>query len=226
MGVLSSERELTGAEALRHRMVREQLVGRGISDARVLAAMARVPRERFVPTGIALRAYEDNPLPIGDGQTISQPYIVAFMTEALELGPTDRVLEVGTGSGYGAAVLGCVAGEVFTVECFASLAEEAERRLTAFGPGNVQVRRGDGALGWPDAAPFDGISVTAAALEIPPALLAQLAVGGRLVLPLGPEGEQVLYRVRRIDDTTMRSEPLLDVRFVPLLGPGAQGGGR
>ena len=225
MGVLTSERGATGAEAARHRMVRDQLLDRGIADVRVLAAMARVPRERFVPGAIAARAYEDNPLPIGDGQTISQPYIVAYMTEALELGPTDRVLEIGTGSGYGAAVLGCVADEVFTIEWLAGLAEEAERRLAAFGPGNVRVRQGDGALGWPEAAPFDGISVTAAAPEIPPAILAQLAVGGRLVLPLGPEGEQVLYRVRRIDEHTVRSEPLLDVRFVPLLGP-AQGGGR
>ncbi len=211
----------TDAEAARHRMVRDHLCSRGIRDARVLAAMAHVPRERFVRSGLVRRAYEDNPLSIDEGQTISQPYIVAFMAEALELGPEDRVLEIGTGSGYGAAVLACVAREVYTIEYFASLAEQARPRINDLGLANVHVRHGDGALGWPEAAPFSGISMTAAAAEVPQALVAQLAVGGRLVLPIGPEGEQILYRVRRLDRKTLRSEPLLDVRFVPLLGLGA-----
>ncbi len=211
----------------RARMVAHDLGGRGISDPAVLEAMGTVPRERFVEPAMAEFAYEDNPLPIDAGQTISQPFIVALMTEALELGPHDRVLEIGTGSGYAAAVLGRVAEAVWTVERHRVLADQAAERLAALGCDNVSVLVGDGTLGWPEAAPYDGIVVTAGGPTVPRALLEQLADGGRLVIPVGDESRnQELLRVRRAGPE-FREEDLGPVRFVPLVGrqgwPGAEG---
>ena len=203
-------------------MVREQIEARGVRDARVLQAMRELPRERFVRPGWEAEAYDDNPLPIAAGQTISQPYIVAFMSEALQLRGGERVLEIGTGSGYAAAVLGRLAKEVHTVERHAVLAEGAAAALAALGVDNVQVHTADGTLGWPAAAPYDAIVVTAAGPEVPVALLAQLAVGGRLVMPVGErEGAQWLLRLTRANEHETRREVLMGVRFVPLTG--AQG---
>ncbi|MBS0444204.1 MAG: protein-L-isoaspartate(D-aspartate) O-methyltransferase [Proteobacteria bacterium] len=203
-------------------MVREQIEARGVHDARVLQAMRELPRERFVRPGWEAEAYDDNPLPIAAGQTISQPYIVAFMSEALQLRGGERVLEIGTGSGYAAAVLGRLAKEVHTVERHAVLAEGAAAALAALGVDNVQVHTADGTLGWPAAAPYDAIVVTAAGPEVPVALLAQLAVGGRLVMPVGErEGAQWLLRLTRVNEHETRREELMGVRFVPLTG--AQG---
>ena len=203
-------------------MVREQIEARGVRDARVLQAMRELPRERFVRPGWEAEAYDDNPLPIAAGQTISQPYIVAFMSEALQLRGGERVLEIGTGSGYAAAVLGRLAKEVHTVERHAVLADGAAAVLSALGVDNVQVHTADGTLGWPAAAPYDAIVVTAAGPEVPAALLAQLAVGGRLVMPVGErEGAQWLLRVTRVNEHETRREELMGVRFVPLTG--AQG---
>ena len=203
-------------------MVREQIEARGVRDARVLQAMRELPRERFVRPGWEAEAYDDNPLPIAAGQTISQPYIVAFMSEALQLRGGERVLEIGTGSGYAAAVLGRLAKEVHTVERHAVLAEGAAAALAALGVDNVQVHTADGTLGWPAAAPYDAIVVTAAGPEVPVALLAQLAVGGRLVMPVGErEGAQWLLRLTRVNEHETRREELMGVRFVPLTG--AQG---
>ena len=205
-------------------MVAHDLAARDIHDERVLAAMESVPREHFVPEDLVDAAYEDRPLPIGAGQTISQPYIVALMAQEARIGAADRVLEVGTGSGYGAAVLGRLAAEVWTVERHEDLARRAREALEATGAGNVHVDVGDGSLGAPDSAPFDAIVVTAAAPEAPSALLAQLADGGRLVIPIGPDGHaQELVRVTRRGEDSERAH-LCDVRFVPLVG--AQGFGR
>lgn len=199
-------------------MVARDLAGRGIRDAAVLEAMGAVPRERFVEPCLVEAAYDDCALPIDADQTISQPFIVALMTEALELGPTDRVLEIGTGSGYAAAVLGRVAGEVWTIERHACLATQARQRLAELGAENVTVIDGDGTLGWPEAAPYDAIVVTAGGPTVPAALLDQLADGGRLVMPVGNEQhDQELERVRR-DGNDLRTEPLGPVRFVPLVG--------
>jgi protein-L-isoaspartate(D-aspartate) O-methyltransferase len=203
----------------RRRMVRDQIERRGVRDARVLAAMAEVPRHLFVPESLRGRAYEDGPLPIGGGQTISQPYIVAFMTEAARLRPGDRVLEVGTGSGYQAAVLASIAAHVYTIEIRSELAEEARARLAALGYRNVTVRAGDGHAGWAEEAPFDAVMVTAAPEAVPPALVAQLATGGRLVIPIGSEDQQ-LVRLTRTPDGVER-ETLLPVRFVPMTGSAA-----
>lgn len=205
----------------RAKMVKHQLAQRGISDERVLAALASVPREAFVSEELVSVAYDDGPLPIGDGQTISQPYIVAFTAEALQLGPEDRVLDVGTGSGYAAAVLSRLAREVFSVERVEALCRSASARLEALGYHNVRVRCADGTLGWPEHAPFDAIAVGAVGPHPPPALLEQLVVGGRLVMPIGPDGSQTLMRITRTSETGYSEEPLVDVRFVPLIG--AQG---
>jgi protein-L-isoaspartate(D-aspartate) O-methyltransferase len=203
-------------------MVELQLARRGISSERVLEAFRTVPREAFVPQSLLEFAHKDVPLPIGESQTISQPYVVALTVEALAIQPTDRVLEIGTGSGYAAAILSHVAGEVFTVERIESLATAARQRLADLGYGNVHVLHGDGTLGWPEHAPYDAIAVAAGGPQIPQALLDQLAPGGRLVIPVGPdEGSQVLTRVTRVGPQKFRSEPLGDVRFVPLIG--AQG---
>ena len=198
-------------------MVRRQLRRRGIHDQRVLAAMAEVPRELFVAEDQRRRAYDDGALPIGAGQTISQPWIVACMAQLLELSGTETVLEVGTGSGYSAAVLSRLCAEVLTVERHLSLAREARERLAALGYANVEVRHGDGILGAPDRAPFEGISVTASAAEgPPPALLGQLAPGGALVCPVDRDGRERLVRFRGDGEETVAG-----VRFVPLL-PGAE----
>lgn len=200
----------------RERMVREQIEDRGVRDARVLAAMRKVPRHLFVPEAMLTYAYADRPLPIGHGQTISQPYIVAFMTEALELKSKDRALEIGTGSGYQAAVLAELAAEVYSIEIVAALEKEAAARLERFGYANLHLKIGDGYRGWPEAAPFDAIMVTAAPDHIPPALIDQLAVGGRLVVPVGRLFQE-LVRVRRTAKGVTQ-EKLLPVRFVPMVG--------
>jgi protein-L-isoaspartate(D-aspartate) O-methyltransferase len=203
-------------KAAREEMVREQIEDRGVRDARVLAAMRKVPRHLFVPPEERDQAYNDYPLAIGHGQTISQPYIVAYMTEALELKPRDRVLEIGTGSGYQAAILAELVAEVYSIEIIEALAKEAEARLRRLGYSNVQVRAGDGYRGWPEAAPFDAIIVTAAPDHIPQPLVDQLREGGRLVLPLGL-WDQELVRLRRSRSGILR-ESLLPVRFVPMTG--------
>lgn len=201
----------------RQRMVREQIQGRGIHTPRLLAAFEAVPRHLFVPPEELAWAYADGPLPIGEGQTISQPYIVALMTDLLDLQPTDRVLEVGTGSGYQAAILGQLAAEVHTVEILPALARQAAERLARLGYTNVHVHVGDGSLGWPEAAPYDAILVAAAGPEIPPPLLEQLAEGGRLVAPVGGRFSQVLEIVERRGDEFIRRRDI-PVAFVPLRG--------
>ena len=208
--------------ALRERMVDQQIEKRGVRDAAVLGAMGKVPRERFVPESLAARAYDDRPLPIGEGQTISQPYIVAMMTEALRLRPEDRVLEIGTGAGYAAAVLAVIAADVYTIERLGGLAESARRRLAELGYANVHVRHGDGSLGWPEHAPYDAIVVAAGAPDVPTALLEQLAIGGRLVMPVGRKLDgQRLVRIERTGADRYEREFLEVVVFVPLIG--AQG---
>ncbi len=202
-------------------MLRRHIAGRGIHDGALLEAMGEVPRERFVSRGDRALAYEDSALPIGCGQTISQPYVVALMIQALELSGDERVLEVGTGSGYAAAVLSRCCHEVFTIERHAQLAREARERLAAGGDSNVYVRCGDGTLGWEEHAPFDAIVVAAGGAEVPPALLEQLAVGGRLVMPVGPEGDQELVRLRRVAEDEYERDRLGAVRFVPLVSDGA-----
>ena len=212
---------------LRKRMVNTQLIARGIQDPDVLEAMGIVPREVFVPADRVQLAYADSPLPIGQGQTISQPYIVALMTEALELTPDERVLEIGTGSGYAAAVLSRIASEVYTVERHLKLARAAEARFRQLGYDNIQIHVGDGTLGWAEHAPYDGIVVTAGGPVIPEPLLNQLRVGGRLVIPVGATpGLQELVRVRRSRENGYRRENLGSVRFVPLVGEAGWGEAR
>ena len=206
---------MTDPAVARERMVADQLIARDIDDQRVIDAMRRVPRHLFVPHASVDAAYDDMPSPIGHGATISQPYIVAFMTQALAVEPTDRVLDVGTGSGYGAAVLARLAEHVTTVEVVEELADEARQRLQDREP-EVLVITGDGTLGYPDGAPYDAISVTAAGPSIPEPLLDQLAMGGRLVMPVG-RGVEELVRVTRTPTGDV-SETLLAVRFVPLQG--------
>jgi protein-L-isoaspartate(D-aspartate) O-methyltransferase len=208
-------------EDARQAMVARQLQRRDITDPRVLVAMGTVPRHRFVPAALASRAYGDYPLPIGEDQTISQPYIVALMTQWAEVAPGDRVLEVGTGSGYQAAVLAELTEKVFSIEIRPDLARQAAARLKDLGYGRVRVIAGDGYQGWPEAAPFDAILVTAAAPRVPPALTAPLKEGGRLVIPLGPHGgTQTLMRYRRVQGKLVE-EASLPVRFVPLVRPPA-----
>jgi protein-L-isoaspartate(D-aspartate) O-methyltransferase len=203
----------------RERMVRAQIAARGIRDEAVLDAFRAVPREMFLPPELREFAYQDSPLPIEQGQTISQPYVVALMTAALELGAGDQALEIGTGSGYAAAVLGRIARRVYTVERHKDLADLAARRLAELGQDNVVVRHGDGSLGWPEHAPYDAIAVAAGGPEVPRALLDQLAPGGRLVMPVGEGRElQKLMRITRQRDGSLASEDLGDVRFVPLIG--------
>lgn len=198
-------------------MIDEQLRSRGIRDERVLAAMGEVPRHLFVPPADQASAYADTPLPIGHGQTISQPYIVGFMTEALQLEPSHKVLEIGTGSGYQAAILGKLAGQVYTIEVLPELAERARGALAAQGFANVHVRAGDGNQGWPEHAPFDRIMVTAAPEDVPQALVDQLAPGGRMVVPVGPQfGDQEL-RILTRTATGVLTERSLPVRFVPMI---------
>lgn len=210
----TSTREL---DEMRREMVQEQISERGVRDPRVLDAMLRVPRHEFVSEDFISGAYADQPLPIGDGQTISQPFMVGAMTQALALEGEERVLEVGTGSGYQAAVLALLAREVHSMENITTLAASAQERLSRLGYKNVHVHSGDGTLGWPQAAPYDAIVVTAAAPGIPPPLIAQLSEGGRLVIPVGSATEQELLLVRKLGKQTT-SETLHYCRFVPLLG--------
>jgi protein-L-isoaspartate(D-aspartate) O-methyltransferase len=207
---------MTGFELQRLRMVEVQLAERGIDDPRVLTAFAAVAREDFLPPQLAELAYEDTALLIGEGQTISQPYIVALTAQALTLRGDERVLEIGTGSGYAAAILGKLAREVVTVERIESLAEAAKERLHALGFTNVRSVVGDGSRGWPELAPYDAIAVAAAVARVPRALRDQLTVGGRLVIPLGADG-QMLTRVTRKSESEWREEPIAEVRFVPLV---------
>ena len=214
---MSTEDVEQGWEHERGEMVRWQIRERGIKDERVLEAMRAVPRHEFVPPHLRGSAYRDAPLPIGEGQTISQPYIVAYMTAALELSDEDKVLEVGTGSGYQAAILAQIARQVISVERLPRLAGEARQKLAELGYDNVSVVVGDGTQGWPDEAPYDAIIITAASPEVPDPLRWQLAERGRLVAPIGPRYSQQLVRLRREGDE-FRSENLLGVAFVPLIG--------
>lgn len=207
----------TSYEAARARMVDETLATRGLQDARVLEAMRTVPRHEFVPADQRRYAYEDRSLPIGHEQTISPPYIVAIMAEVAAIGPRHKVLEIGTGSGYGAAVLAELASEVYTIEILEPLARQAERTLQRLGYENVHVRDGDGYQGWPEQAPFDAIVVTAAPREVPEPLKAQLKVGGRLVVPVG-DRIQYLRVITRTGNVTFEEDPLFEVRFVPMTG--------
>ena len=211
--------ELAGDPFLGERkwMVERQLAGRDIVDQKVLGVMRRVPRHLFVPERYREYAYADQPLPIGEGQTISQPYIVAYMTQALGLEGEDRVLEIGTGSGYQAAVLAKLVAEVYSIEIVPTLGERARRLLEELGYGNVRVRVGDGYLGWPEAAPFDAIIVTAAPDHIPEPLVEQLAEGGALVLPVGDDNQELVRLIKGEEGNVVES--LLPVRFVPLTGP-------
>jgi len=207
----------TEAEAERRAMVRSQIERRGVANAAVLEAMCQVPRHEFVPPDLRARAYADCPLPIGHGQTISQPYIVAYMTEALQIKPGDRVLEVGTGSGYQAAVLSELTPHVYSIEIVRELGEQAKKRLAPLGYKTIQCKIGDGYLGWPEHAPFDAIIVTCAPTKIPPPLLAQLKPGGRLCIPVGASGRvQELVLVTKDDQGQTRTKSLLPVSFVPL----------
>ncbi|RME17773.1 MAG: protein-L-isoaspartate(D-aspartate) O-methyltransferase [Bdellovibrio sp.] len=204
----------------RFQMVESQIIRRGIKDPLVIKAMRKVPRHLFVPEDLRELAYEDRPLPIGEGQTISQPYIVAFMTEAAELGPSSKVLEVGTGCGYQTAVLAEICKEVYTIEIVESLAERARSLLKKLGYQNIYSKVGDGALGWPEQAPFDAILVAAAPKQVPPALLDQLALNGHLVIPVG-EDVQYLKRLTRLEKDQFKEENLLPVAFVPMTGVSA-----
>ncbi|MFO0949316.1 MAG: protein-L-isoaspartate(D-aspartate) O-methyltransferase [Planctomycetota bacterium] len=195
----------------------EELRAEGISDPRVLDAIRATPRENFVPESIQDRAYENNALSIGHGQTISQPYIVALMTQALQLQGRERVLEIGTGSGYQAAILTKLAREVYSVERLPELSQHAQARIAELGIHNIHFRIGDGTEGWPEHAPYDGILVTAAAPALPRILLDQLAEGGTLVIPVGEADHQVLHALRKSGDRVLRRR-LCDCRFVPLIG--------
>ncbi len=206
-------------EGQRLRMAREDIEARGIRHAGVLKSMRETPRHRFVPAAVRALAYDDHPLPIGRGQTISQPYVVAFMTELLDPQPAHRVLEIGTGSGYQAAVLSALVKEVCTVEIVPELAREAAALLRELGYANIRTRLGDGYLGWPEKAPFDRILLTAAPLEVPEALLLQLAPGGRLVAPVGAGYQNLIVIDKRLDGTLNRRVSI-PVRFVPMVkGP-------
>ncbi|MEY4939875.1 MAG: hypothetical protein RIQ93_1610 [Verrucomicrobiota bacterium] len=203
----------SNAEA--NRMIEEQIIARGVTQERLLEALRAVPRDRFVPAEYRREAYADHPLPIGHGQTISQPFIVAFMTEAANIQRGSKVLEIGTGSGYQAAVLAALGARVFTIEIVPALAERAAATLKALGYDQVHVRAGDGYCGWPEEGPFDAIVVTAAPNEIPPALIAQLAEGGRLVIPVGPQSDGQELRLITKTGGMIQQRTLLPVRFVP-----------
>jgi len=209
---------MTSFEEQRTRMVERQLRARGIGSARVLAAMGEVPRESFVPERLREFAYEDGPLPIGEEQTISQPYIVALMIEAADVSPGDRVLEVGAGSGYAAAVMSRIADRVYAIERHEALATSARRRVIELGYDNLVILAGDGSLGLPAHAPFDAILVAAGGDKVPEPLKQQLAIGGRLVVPIGGESLQSLICVTRTGENDWREDNLGGVRFVPLIG--------
>jgi protein-L-isoaspartate(D-aspartate) O-methyltransferase len=212
----TADADLTAA---RQRMVDKQLLGLGrdITNRLVLAAMRTVPRHAFVPEHLRSAAYEDRPLPIGYGQTISQPYIVAFMTEQVDPHPSDRVLEVGTGSGYQAAILATLAAEVYTIEIIEPLARQAEATLKRLGYGNVKVKVGDGYQGWPEHAPFNSIIVTCAPDHVPQPLIDQLKEGGKMIIPVGPLSDQSLYILEK-HGPSIRRRAVLPVRFVPMTG--------
>lgn len=219
---LPAEDEARVARA-RLQMVEKDLKGRGIKDTRVLQVMSEIPRHLFVPASLREEAYRDHPLPIGEGQTISQPYVVALMTEEIKLASPLKVLEIGTGSGYQAAVLAGIAKEVYTIEIREGLARSAESRLKTLGYANVTVKRADGYFGWPEKGPFDAILITAAVNHIPPPLLDQLKEGGRLLLPLGSTRfYQTLVRVTKRGGK-FDTERLIDVRFVPMTGQAQNG---
>jgi len=203
----------------RQKMVQQQLVTRGIKDARVLAAMTKVPREEFVSTDLRAASYDDGPLPIGHNQTISQPYIVAFMTEQLRPQPADRVLEVGTGSGYQAAILAELVSDVYSIEIVEPLAKNAETILQRLGYKNVHLKVGDGYKGWPEAAPFDAIIVTCAPDKVPQSLVQQLKEGGRMVIPVGDRFAQQLYLLEK-KNGQLKQSATLPVRFVPMTSEG------
>ncbi|PKO11794.1 MAG: protein-L-isoaspartate O-methyltransferase [Chloroflexi bacterium HGW-Chloroflexi-10] len=203
---------------LREKMVQDQIISRGVQDEVVLNAMRKVPRHLFVPIEYQLHAYDDRPLPIGYDQTISQPYIVALMSEMLQLQPEDIVLEVGTGSGYQAAVLGCLVSKVYTIERHGPLAQKAAKILRSSGFTNVTVIEGDGSLGFPDKAPFDAVIITAAAPALPKPICSQLKRGGRIVLPVGNRWEQNLQLWRKMPDDQLEFEKHIPVSFVPLRG--------
>ena len=202
--------------AARAHMVQEQIAVRGVRDPRVLEAMGRVPRHELVPVEVRASAYADCPLPIGLDQTISQPYVVAFMTEQLDPRPADRVLEIGTGSGYQAAVLSALVAEVYTIELLGELASRAEQDLRRLGCTNVKVRHGDGYKGWPEAAPFDAIIVTCAPESVPQALVDQLRDGGRMIIPVGARNSQELVLLRKTG-RGLEQKAVLPVRFVPMV---------
>ncbi len=203
-------------QELRDRMVNDQIVARGIVDKRVIEAMRRVPRHEFVPSELAFQAYEDHPLSIGWGQTISQPFIVAFMTQAVDLQPASRVLEVGTGSGYQAAVLAQICDEVYSIEIIPELAERAAAVLKVLGYDNIHVTTGDGYEGWPEHAPYDAIVVTCSPTDVPPPLVEQLAEGGRMIIPIDENGNQSLVLMNKKDGRLSRRS-ILPVLFVPMI---------
>jgi protein-L-isoaspartate(D-aspartate) O-methyltransferase len=207
-------------KAMREKMVETQIKARGVKDARVLSALVKVERHRFVPEEYLNSAYSDQPLPIGEGQTISQPYIVALMTELLELKGGEKVLEIGTGSGYQAAILGELAKEVYTIEIVESLASMAKNRLSELGYQNIKVKAGDGYLGWPEAAPFDAIIVTAAPDHIPKPLIDQLKEGGRMVVPVGAYAQELKKIVKR--SGKIETTDVIPVVFVPMTGEGVK----
>lgn len=219
-GSCGGQSETDGADSLYHlrrqKMVDNQIIARGIADKNVIEAMRKIPRHLFVPKEERERAYSDGPLPIGHSQTISQPYIVAIMTELLGIDSTSKVLEIGTGSGYQAAVLGEIADSVYTIEIVTPLAEKAAEILDSLGYKNIFVRAGDGYQGWPEAAPFDAVIVTAAAPKIPQPLIDQLKTGGRLVIPVG-DLSQELYLVTKNEEGIVK-QSIIPVRFVPMTG--------
>ncbi len=207
-------------KAMREKMVETQIKARGVKNPRVLSALRKVERHRFVPGEYLNSAYSDQPLPIGEGQTISQPYIVALMTELLELKGDEKVLEIGTGSGYQAAILGELAKEVYTIEIVASLATMAKNRLLELGYQNIKVKAGDGYLGWPEAAPFDAIIVTAAPDHIPKPLIEQLKEGGRMVVPVGTYAQELKKIIKR--SGKIETTDVIPVVFVPMTGEGVK----
>jgi protein-L-isoaspartate(D-aspartate) O-methyltransferase len=218
MGQRGNAAATADREAERAAMVERQLMARGVRDLAVLAAMRSVPREVFVPDGLAEFAYDDRPLPVQAGQTISQPYVVGLAIEALGIGPDDRVLEIGSGTGYAVAVLARIAREVYGVERHGELVEAARRRLSRLGLANVGIVQGDGTKGLPEHAPYDAILVSAGGPSVPQTLREQLAVGGRLVIPIGRAGDQELVRVTRRGEAEWEEQPLGGVSFVPLIG--------
>lgn len=204
-------------EILRNVMVQQQLISRGIADKRVLYAFKKIPRHLFVPNNLLNSAYEDHPLPIGEGQTISQPYIVALMTECLNLKGTEKVLEIGTGSGYQTVILAELASSVYSIERFPHLVEKAQNTIRQLGYQNIFIKAGDGTCGWQEHSPYDGIIVTAGSPSVPQPLIAQLRNGGRLVIPVGSKFSQTLTVVEKIDNE-LRTTSICDCVFVPLVG--------